>query len=254
MNASNRFTFCAIALSAGLLIASTANAGNSGGSHAVSAQQQKSVRQSADFTPNKISAAQQRSVRHSADIKLPNKPPASRKLQKRDATAVKTPANKQLEQDFTKAADQKRRDDINKEKQEKAKALNDANQKAKEHGLENKDVQAEQQAQQRKDDQNALSDPIGYVEKQIQDGTTSHGSQPNRSDNFVQDANDFAKAASDSARTDNVSQDVKGFAKAAAGAAGGVDNGHGFGEMTKGAMDKATKDNTPARLRQCANC
>src|SRR6185437_11192357 len=248
MNATNVFTFCAVALFAGLLVASTANAGNSGGSHTVSAPQQKSVRQS-------------------ADTKLPNKPPASRKLQKRDAAAVKTQAGKQVDGDYHKATtvvktpgarlqsnadylksaigaqgkskNTKQQDDLEKQKQEKAKELQDQReQEAKEHGLENRDPNAPQQSS----DPNPFSDPIGYVEKQIQDGTTSHGSQPNRSDNFIQDVKDITKAASDTARTDNVSQDVKGFAKAASGAAGVVGNGRGFGETAKDAMDKATKD------------
>jgi hypothetical protein len=242
MSANNRLTFCAIALSAGLLVASTANAGNSGGSHAVSAPQQKSVRQS-------------------ADIKFPNKPPASRKLQKRDATAVKTQAGKQVDGDYHKSTtgvknsglrlqsstdylksaigaqgktkNTKQQDDLEKQKQEKAKELQDQReQEAKEHGLENRDPNAPQQSS----DPNPFSDPIGFVEKQIQDGTTSHGSQPNRSDNVVQDVNDIAKGAS----------------QYGAVTKGGT--GHGFGEITADAMDKATKDNTPPRLRQCANC
>jgi hypothetical protein len=243
MVASKRLTLCAIALSAGLLLASTANAGNSGGSHAVSAPQQKSVRQS-------------------ADVKLPNKPPASRKLQKRDATAVKTPANKQLLGDYREAKkpkkgnyviergsdidylksaigaqgktkNTKQEDDLEKQKQEKAKELQDLrDQKAKEEGLEARDPNAPQQSSS----PNPFSDPIGYVEKQIQDGTTSHGSQPNRSDNFVQDANDFAKGAS------QYGEPTKGG------------SGSGFGETAKDVMNKATNDNTPARLRQCANC
>jgi hypothetical protein len=240
MNASNRLTLCAIALSAGLLLAGTANAGNSGGSHAVSAPQQKSVRQS-------------------ADIKLPNSPPASRKLQKRDATAVKMPANKNVKQDFSRAAAaaQKLKDDLEKKRKEKAKEANDLiNEEAKKEGLEHGNTDAEQQAQKKRDDQNPLSDPIGYIEKQLQDGTTSHGSQPIRSDNFVQDANDFAKAASDAARTDNFTQDANDFAKGASqyGEPTKGGSGHGFGGTAKDVMDKATKDSTPARLRNCANC
>jgi hypothetical protein len=239
MAASKLPKLCAIVLFAGLF-ASVNNvaASKSGSSHSVSAPQQKSVRQS-------------------ANIKLPNKPPASRKLQKRDATAVKMPANKNLKQDFSRAAAaaQKLKDDLEKKRQEKAKEIKDLEEKeAKEHGLEHNNPDAEQQAQQKRDDQNALSDPIGYVEKQLKDGTSSHDPQPDRSDNIPQDVKDIAKAASDAARTDNVSQDVKGFAKAAAGAAGGVGNGHGFGATAKDVRDKSTKDNTPARLRNCANC
>jgi hypothetical protein len=244
MSASKRLTLCAVVLSFALFgNVNNSTAGNSGSSHAVSAPQQKSVRQS-------------------ADIKLPNKPPASRKLQKRDATVVKTPAEKQLLGDYSNATkvtlknrgvigmrsdtdylksaigrqgktkNTKQQDDLEKQRQEKQKELNDQReQEAKAKGLEHGNPNAHSN-----NDPDPLSDPIGYVEKQLKDGTTSHDPQPNRTDNFTQDANDFAKGAS------QYGEPTKGG------------SGHGFGGTAKDVMDKATKDSTPARLRNCANC
>ena len=180
-----------------------------------------------DGASHATSAPQQKSVRQSTDIKVPNKPATSRRLQKIDTTAVKTPAKQQLKQDFSRAdkarseAEKKTRDDLEKKKQDEINKIKEAE--------KNAEIQAKEKATHRPNYDGGGDSSFGGIAKGVKDAATN------------------AAGTSSGVSVGDVAKSVKDAAANAAGSSSGVS----LGDLDdKNNADQARKNAERENMRE----